>query len=125
MQKIYICKISNKFQNSYFSSILLRIIVLHITPDDQNTQNTKPRTILWQHGLKKEFNKFQLLSRTTFISLKCCNDLFYTCNLKAWPCVSMINVMIFIFLKLFSIFYNYQVQKLNNLSGQSHQYLSV
>ena len=57
--------------------------MLHIAPDDQNTQNTKPRTILWQHGLKKEFNKFQLLSRTTFISLKCCNDLFYTCNLKS------------------------------------------
>jgi hypothetical protein len=30
--------------------------VLHITPDDQNTQNPKPRTILWQHGLKKEFH---------------------------------------------------------------------
>ena len=57
--------------------------MLHIAPDDQNTQNTKPRTILWQHGLRKEFNKFQLLSRTTFISLKCCNDLFYTCNLKS------------------------------------------
>lgn len=46
-----------------------------MTPDDQNTQNPKPRIFFMATWLKKELNKFKLLSRTTFISLKCCNDL--------------------------------------------------